>query len=414
MLLHFRSSARVWCAVACVACGSAEQSRDDLGFDAEPSAPPVEAEAEPDARDFIDSVAAYVPASGNQACAVSRVLLREPRRPIDIILVLDNSVSMAGELEAVERNINTHFARILEESGADYRVIMISRHRTADRGRLEQAQTAVCVTQPLSALAACPASAPGHSERFFQYSIDVDSHDSLAQLLATYDQPDPLYRVTTTGWSAWLRDGARKVFLELTDDDSFIEASTFMAQLTPRAPQHFGVSPSQPTFVFHSIVGLAEREPADAAYRAEEPLVLDRCTNADRLASSTGPTYQRLSRLTGGLRYPLCHLDNYDAIFESIAADSVDRSGLGCRFPAPEPPAGKRLDFARLHLGISGGADETAVLAAVPGLDACEARAFYVEDEHIVLCPDFCSALLDQPEVTVSAVFDCTAFTDVR
>lgn len=36
------------------------------------------------------------------------------------------------------------------------------------------------------------------------------------------------------------------------------------------------------------------------------------------------------------------------------------------------------------------------------------------EDEQIVLCPDFCSALLDQPAVTVSAVFDCTVFSDVR
>lgn len=414
MLLNFRPSARAWCAVVCVACGSAEQGRGALGFDEQSASPVAAQEPGPETQDFIESDTTYVPASGNQACAVSRVVLREPRRPIDIILVLDNSVSMAGELEAVERNINTHFARILEESGADYRVIMISRHRTADRTRSEDAKTAVCVTEPLSALADCPASAPALGERFFQYSIDVDSHDSLAQLLATYDQPDPLYRVTTTGWSAWLRDGARKVFLELTDDDSFTEASTFMALLTARAPEHFGLSPSQPTFVFHSIVGLAEREPADAAYRPEEPLVFDRCTNANRLASSAGPTYQTLSRLTGGLRYPICHLDNYDAIFESIAADSIDRSGLGCRFPAPEPPAGKRLDFARLQLGISAGTDETAVLSSVPALDACEPRGFYMEDEHIVLCPDFCSALLNQPAVTVSAVFDCTAFTDVR
>jgi hypothetical protein len=414
MLLHLRSSARAWCAAVCVACGSAEQSRDALGFDTEPASQAARDEPEPESHDFIEAGAGHVPESGNQACAVSSVVLREPRRPIDIILVLDNSVSMAGEVEAVERNINTHFARILEDSGADYRVIMISRHRTGDRTRLDDAKTAVCITEPLSTLADCPASAPGQNERFFQYSIDVDSHDSLALLLATYDQPDPLYRVTTTGWSAWLRDGARKVFLALTDDESFTEAGTFMSLLTERAPEHFGVSPSQPTFVFHSIVGLAEREPADAAYRPEEPLVLDRCINADRLASSAGRTYQTLSRLTGGLRYPLCHLDNYDAIFESIAADSIDRSGLGCRFPAPTPPAGKRLDLARLRLGISGGVDDTAVLAAVPGFDVCGPRGFYAEDEHIVLCPDFCSALLDEPEVTLSAVFDCTAFADVR
>ena len=166
MLLHFRSLGRACCAAVCVACGSAEQSRDALGFDTEPASPSAGLDHAPETRDFIEPDAAYAPASEGQGCALSRVVLREPRRPIDIILVLDNSVSMAGELEAVERNINTHFARILEESGADYRVILISRHRTADRTRIGEARTAVCITEPLSALAGCPASAPGHSERF--------------------------------------------------------------------------------------------------------------------------------------------------------------------------------------------------------------------------------------------------------
>jgi hypothetical protein len=413
MLLQWPSSARAWCAIACIACGSAEQGRDALGFEARRASPGAEGEPEPEPQDFLDDDRAYVQAPSD-ACATSNVVLREPRRPIDIILVLDNSVSMAGELEAVERNINTHFARILDESGVDYRVIMVSRHRTGDRTRSEQAETAICITEPLSALASCPASAPGSSARFFHYSIDIDSHDSLSRLLAAYDQPDPLYAATATGWSAWLREGARKVFLALTDDDSFTEPAVFMAELAARAPQHFGPSPSQPSYVFHSIVGVAEREPADAAYGPEEPLVTERCRNAERLAPNAGRAYQTLSRLTGGLRYPLCHLDNYDAIFESIAADSIDDSGLGCRFAAPVPPAGKRLDLEQLQLRLSGGRSGSAVLSAVPGAERCDPQSFYVEDEHIVLCPDFCSALLDQPSVTLSAVFDCSAFSDVR
>ena len=411
MPYNFRFAACACCAVASVACGSANPGRDALGFDAEAALPA--AVDEPEAQRFIDSEPPVAAPSGD-GCTTSRVVLRETRRPIDIILVLDNSVSMAGEFDAVERNINAHFASILEASGADYRVILISRHRSAERARSDEAKTAICITQPLSTLEDCPAAAPGLSGRFFQYSAEIDSHDSLSRLLESYDQPDPLYRVATTGWSAWLRAGARKIFLELTDDDAFTGAEEFLAELTARAPEHFGPSPSQPSFVFHSIIGIAERDPADAAYRPDEPIVLDRCTNADRLAPSAGRTYQMLSRLTGGLRYPLCHLENYDAIFESIAEDSLDRSGLGCSFPAPAPPAGKRLDLARLQLGLSGGTGERAVLTAVADPGACEDQGFYIQGARIVLCPGACAGLLDRPAVTLSAVFDCNAFIDVR
>jgi hypothetical protein len=355
------------------------------------------------------------------------VVLRQTRRPIDIILVLDNSVSMAGELDAVERNINAHFAQILEASGVDYRVIVISRHRSLARTRSDQAKTAVCISAPLSALAACPAPAPGLSERFFQYSTDIDSHDSLSMLLASYDQPDPLYRVAPGGWSQWLREGTHKVFLELTDDDSFTSADEFLSELTARAPEHFGPSSREPSFVFHSIIGVAEREPLDGAepvgverelldgaYRPEEPVVVERCASAEHLAPSAGPIYQTLSRLTGGLRYPLCHLDNYNAIFESIAEDSRDRSGLGCSFPTPAPPAGKRLDLAHMQLVLDDAAGAPSALAAVSRPEACGEQGFYVQDERIVLCPELCAGLLERPRVTVSAAFDCNAFVDVR
>src|SRR6186713_198772 len=58
-------SARAWLALAVVACGSAEQARDALGFN-EPS--PTLPDAEDPAR-FVDNEAAYLPAAeGAEEC----------------------------------------------------------------------------------------------------------------------------------------------------------------------------------------------------------------------------------------------------------------------------------------------------------------------------------------------------------
>jgi hypothetical protein len=395
--------------IACCACGSAESNRDALGFEAGDPGPARPA-ASPS--EFLDSDAPAVARDDVAACPVERVTLRETRRPIDIIMVLDNSVSMASELDAVERNINQHFSRILDASGADYRVILISRHRTDARTRTDDARTAICVSEPLSSLEACPASQPGPTSRFFQYGISIDSNDSLSRLLETYARPDPLYHLTTLGWSEWLRADSRKIFLEFSDDDALSSAPDFVAALSSLAPEQFG-TPSQPTFAFHSIIGIAERN-SGAAYLPGEPLVKERCSVADGIAPSSGPTYQELSRLTGGLRYPLCHLDGYDAIFESIARDSIERSGLGCSFPVPEPRGDTRLDLARIQLVQSGAGAEREILSQVDAVQACAPGAFFVHEARIELCPETCEALLDAPTASVSAEFDCNAYIDVR
>jgi hypothetical protein len=372
------------------------------------------AEGSPAPGTFVDDM----PSSSSdpaQACAVQRLLLRVTQRPIDIIVVLDNSVSMARELDAVERSINRSFARILEESRADYRVILLSRHRTADRDDTDAARTAVCVAAPLSSLPECPAQAPGNSERFFHYPIDIDSGDSLSRLIETYRSPERLYHVTELGWSEWLRPDSRKIFVEFTDDDSYsTTAGQFLEELTGLAPGDFGNGPSSPAFVFHSVVGIVPREPAGTAYLPEEPLVLERCLEEESLAPSSGRTYQNLSRLTGGLRYPLCALDDYGAIFESIARDGIRRSGLACSFQLPSAPAGKRLDTDRIELVQAGGDEPAARLGRVPSLAECQPSTFYIDAERIELCPDLCEALDALPSSTISAEFDCDLFVDVR
>jgi hypothetical protein len=390
------------------ACAPAQPERVDVGRNGG-----ADGDVE-NAREFVDDESAAAAPIDAELCAVQRIPLREVQRPIDIILVLDNSVSMALELDAVERSINSNFASVLDERGSDYRVILLSRHRSAARRQTGDAQTAICITQPLSSLEACPAQSPGLTERFFHYDIEINSTDALSLIVQTLDTPDPLYRVAEGGWGEWLREGSRAIFLLFTDDDSLDNGRDFTRRLMSRAPEHFGTDVDQPQFVFHSIIGVAEREPAGTAYAPDEPLVADRCEKNGEVAPSAGPVYQELSRLTGGLRYPLCALDDYGAIFEGIALDGLERSGLACTFPLPAAPAGKRLDTQRIELVRGDVTGENARITRVEGLDACQSNAFYVEGEQIELCPALCDQLAELPTTTVSVEFDCDSFVEVR
>src|SRR5207244_3253153 len=164
------------------------------------------------------------------------------------------------------------FASILIDSGVDYRVILISRHRDGPREDSGETSTSVCVTRPLSDLESCEsAPEPAFSDRFFQYSTKVESDDSWDILLDTFAPPfdsssrADKYDKAPDGWSAWLRPGAKKVLLEVSDDDEDMSVDDFLGALTALAPQYFGSDAAHPSFVFHSIVGLKEKDPATDA-----------------------------------------------------------------------------------------------------------------------------------------------------
>jgi hypothetical protein len=185
-------------------------------------------------------------------------------------------------------------------------------------------------------------------------------------------------------------------------------------RLMERDPEHFGTDVDDPQFVFHSVIGVAERTQAGTAYAPDEPIVAERCLKDGELAPASGLVYQVLSQQTGGLRYPLWALDDDASIFEGIARDGIERSGLSCSFPLPSAPLGKRLDTQRIELlvGAEGGA--SAPLTRVDDLGACETPGFYINGEPIELCPSLGDPLVGLPTTTVSVQFDCDSFVDVR
>jgi hypothetical protein len=347
------------------------------------------------------------------ACITDRGNDELVRHPVDIILLLDNSGSMADELEAVEANINTSFEAVLTNNAVDYRVILISRHRQEPRDESEEASTSICVTTPLSQLPSCEnAELPVFSDHFFQYSTKIESTDSFDVALDTYETPfddserEEKFDQAPDGWSAWLRPGAKKVFLEMTDDNEDMPIEDFIGGLVAMAPEHFGTDPVNPAFAFHSIIGLAEKPNPTDAYFPDEPVQPETCSGNANEVTNAGEAYQELSRKTGGLRFPLCQFGAYDVVFQKIADDVVQRRAVACDFPIPTPRPGLELDRVAIQYAPGNGA-ATANFGQARTLADCLPNAFYIANNRLNLCPETCAAVRSNPNATVTALFTC-------
>ncbi|RYZ04861.1 MAG: hypothetical protein EOO73_22045 [Myxococcales bacterium] len=343
---------------------------------------------------------------GDPACATVPVTAMVTRAPVDIIVVIDNSGSMQEEIDAVEKNINVNFANILQSSGVDYRVILISRHERSGR------KTSICVTAPLSANTACPPTPdlPAFTERFYQYSLKVESLNSLVLVVDTFDGTEQdEFDLAPQGWGMWLRPNASKVFLEITDDNSTeLTAAEFTAQMVAKSPQ-FG-SVAAPNFRFHSIIGIGEKPTPSEPWLPTEPMQTAICTGNNDPVESPGPVYQELSIATGGLRFPLCQYTAFDAVFDKIAQDVASHAAIACEFPVPAPPAGKELDLSTVAVAYTpDGVAAPKTYGQAMNLAGCVPDAFYVDaaTNKILLCPETCAAAQQGSNPKIEVLFTC-------
>jgi hypothetical protein len=331
------------------------------------------------------------------------------REPIDIILVVDNSDSMANEIIGVQNNINVNFASILAAADLDYRVILIGRHGQA----LED--NSICIEAPLSGAASCdplPATAV-FTDRFFQYNMKIDSHDTFVKLIGAYRAPfeDTIFEdksyITEDGWNVYLRPGVRKVFVELTDDDpTEMTWQAFDAALLALDAAQFGSAAAR-NYIWHSIVGIDEKPVPSEAWLPGDGIVPALCGAPDDVESA-GVPYQELSRLTGGLRFPLCQSAAYDVVFRRIATDVITRTDVACDFAIPAPPEGKTLDLDKVAVSYTESVGLPAqTYAQARDRSGCQANAFFIENERIFLCPDSCELLKANPLAAIDVLFTC-------
>lgn len=344
------------------------------------------------------------PNAFDQACTSDLYSADFRARPVDVIFVIDNSGSMRDEIDSVERNINENFADIMTEAGLDFRVVMLSKHGTHDTGL----DSDICVRSPLSATACDPVpDSPANSTRFFHYDFEISSDDSFDKILETYNRPGP-HGLSPGGWSDFLRPEAFKVFIEITDDSpEGLNAAEFERRLFELNPPNFGNSGGR-NYVWHSIVGLYPRESdPTSAYPASEPLTDFQCGTSE----SPGIEYQKLSIVTGGLRYPVCEFETYESVFRAAAVKTVEDADIDCELNMPIAPEGQRIDPSRMVLQFKDDTGRTIVVRQVAGAQACRADAFYIEGDAVKICPELCPSVSSSQQGSLEVLAQCTPQT---
>ncbi|MDI3281734.1 hypothetical protein [Polyangium sp. 15x6] len=343
------------------------------------------------------------------------------KKPVDIIVVIDNSGSMSAEIIGVQTNINQNFAQILETSGLDYRVILLAKH-----GNASSAQS-VCIEAPLSGIPAggcnpppsLPVNNPG---RFYHYDREITSVDSWCRLIQTFTTADA-NGFAPTGWQEWLRPDSFKTFIELTDDrvsctynnvnyndgntvnGGIAAAEKFDTDLLALSPQNFGTKEAR-NYRWYSIVAMSYNDPATKPWEPADPITTGECPTA----ANPGTGYQALSVLTGGLRFPLCDTTSYDVVFQAIAEGVVAGAQVSCEFGIPDPPMGTTVDLNSVVVDYTpGDMSPNKQFKQVADAAACTAESFYIDKDakKIILCPDTCGVVKNDAAAKVAVLFAC-------
>jgi hypothetical protein len=368
----------------------------------------------------------------SENCAALTQTPEQLRSPVDIIIVIDNSSSMAGEIEQVQERINEDFARIIEESGVDYRVIMVSRYGDVDIS-VGESDHPICIRAPLgSSDCLSPETIPllHNGPRFFHYSADIRSRTPWCDLLETWETADeytPADReerswesIAPIGWKQFVREEAFKEFLVITDDNSRCEgvghyfedgnvseaqssAVEFDTALLALAPRQFGSNNAR-RYKWHSIVGMTENDNALEPWAASEPLQNGQCSPG---SEGPGLGFQALSVLTGGLRYPSCNNDDFDAVFRALA-EGVVTGSLACEWEIPEV---EDFDADQVNVQWRSSSGSQA-FSNVDSLTDCEdGHGWYYDDNEnptkVLVCPTTCTLLQSDPNAQLELLFGC-------
>jgi len=319
---------------------------------------------------------------GDTTCASTSAAAIKP--PVDVIVVIDQSGSMSGEIANVRANINK-FSDFLKKTGLSYRVVMIA----APTG-----SNPVCVDPPLGGTT-CGAK---NGTTFKQVPQHVESWDALKLAANTYDTaPGP--------WSDMMRMAAVKVVIPITDDNSVvgtgtyygISADEFDTTMITKGKGQFGTKTKR-NYVAYPIIGAA-------AYPDE----INMCGSG---MVNNGPEYIKLAKLTKGKWFPLCSSD-FGPLFLDMGKSIATR--VACELTIPPAPTGEKLDPNRVNVTYTPGGGGTPTTVPKDDSADCAAGAngwqFNADNTKILLCGDACKKVQADLGAKVDVQFGCATIT---
>lgn len=343
------------------------------------------------------------------ACATAVETAEVEILPVDIIWVVDNSASMETAITQVQLGLND-FARRIEMSGLDFRVIMLSlRGPSSPDGRFP-----VCIPAPLSGDSSC-----GDGPRFFQSSVDIRSTQPLEQFLGTLGQTPGFADGESRGGPAWhalLRPEASKTIVVVSDDDSRLSAAQFETYAGGTNP--FNSTTLPPGILDTSWDGLFANYTFSGLYGwGSETDPTETCMFSDgSVPDNPGETYTALVSRTGGVRAQICDgASAWGPFFDAVASTVEETARISCEIPLPPPPDGMMIDADKVNVILSGSM-ASSVLPKVADAAACgPAGGWYYDDDdaptQVILCPDSCDdaneLVRDEGAAGVEVQFGC-------
>jgi hypothetical protein len=372
------------------------------------------------------------PLDPDAACDSATAIALVESLPVDIIWVVDNSVSMSPAIQEVQNGLDG-FAALVDSQNLDYRVILLSLRGEGLMSVGGSDRYGICVPPPLSADNAC-----GDGPNFFHVSADIRSVQPIEQFLGTLGQTAGYTASSSRGSEPWLqllRPEATKTLVFVTDDNARTCAlpagascSSSDPPLTDTSLEDFpgGGNPFNsnslgPGILTTTYGGLFTDYTFNAIYGwgdATDPGV--RCTYPDSSSPpSSGPTYTSLVFGTGGVRAQLCDgAAAWGPFFDAVATAVEQTSRIDCTIPIPDPPQGMTFQRDLINVWVDTGGGPYR-LGKVADENACAGGDGWYYDNDVtptavILCPATCDALQAAPNEnrSVDVQFGCTTIVD--
>jgi hypothetical protein len=256
------------------------------------------------------------------------------KTPVDVVWVIDDSLSMLDDITRVQQNMAA-FASSLIMAGLDYHIIVLNEPALTLGAAWDANQLHVDPT------------------RFFPLSV-IAWNDCYTPAVDSFAQ-----------WSSHLRPDASLHFIMVTDDNSFMSWTDFQTRMSGLlSGRHFTV---------HAIV-----DPPQHCLTSSQP----------------GSVYWEGAMATGGQQRSICEADwtpTFAAIQDSIRATAV----IPCQYAIPEPTGGATYDRSKVNVQYVANGTTTRFMRK-PSMDGCGSdQGWYYDNPQnptqVLLCPAACT-----------------------
>jgi hypothetical protein len=294
------------------------------------------------------------------------------KRPIDFIILPDESGSMGTTRDAVANAMQREVKNALDAAGIDYKVIWHG-------------------SWPLASLAG--------KVTYNNVALGSGNGTMFKPVLDTFD-----------AWSPALRANALKVFVQFTDGTSGIGGAitgysgSFDDVLLAKSPTLFGTASAR-KFSHHVFIGVREKPTAADPWLPSEAVVGVSC-GTNYVAASP---LENLAKRNEGFRFPLCRPDLFAGVFDRIARTAIQGATLPCELVIPPPPSGSSIAFNTVALKFKAGDGTERVFLRARNESECAADRFLLDEatRRITLCAAACTAAKADPRATLTVLSGC-------